>query len=169
MERDTLGIPVVDSTQFEVRGVRYHKLPVYLLALAKEQQQELDELRQLVQILTKQVSGCCADVGPMHRMDENGGVGTVKDANRVEEFILLRNDPNPFSDYTDIKYQHDGCGSCEIIISDMSGRILKRIKTAGAQGTVRVYSSEIGSGLFVYSLVKDGQVVRTERMASSNR
>ena len=59
--------------------------------------------------------------------------------------------------------------SCEIIISDMSGRVLKRIKTSGSKGTVRIYSSEIGAGLFIYSLVMDGQTVRSERMVSSNR
>jgi hypothetical protein len=166
---DTAGTPVVDTTQLEVSGVRYHKLPVYLLALVQGQQQELNELRQQVQQLTEQVSGCCADIsGPMHRLD-GSDQGSPERLNDLTEFILLRNDPNPFSDYTDIKYEHSGCGRCEVIISDMSGRIVKRIKTEGSSGTARVYSSEISAGLFVYSLVVDGQVVRTERMVSSNR
>ena len=88
---------------------------------------------------------------------------------QMDEFILLHNDPNPFGDHTDIQYEHDDCVSCEIIISDMSGRVLKRIKTSGSKGTVRIYSSEIGAGLFIYSLVMDGQTVRSERMVSSNR
>lgn len=166
MERDSMGIPIVDSTQFEVRGVRYHKLPVYLLAVAKVQQQELNELRQQVQQLLEQVNGCCSAVQPMNRLEDSP---TLTNNVKLDEFILLSNDPNPFSDFTDIKYEHEGCVSCDIIISDNSGRVLKRIRTNGSKGTARVYSSEIGSGMFLYSLVKDGRTVSTERMVSSNR
>jgi hypothetical protein len=51
----------------------------------------------------------------------------------------------------------------------MNGQMAKRIKTTGSKGTVRIYSSEIGAGMFIYSLVMDGQTVRSERMVSSNR
>ncbi len=168
MVRDSLGIPIVDSTQMEVRGVRYHKLPVYLLAIAKYQQQELDELRNQVQELTDRLDGCCTAVTPMNRFsNEQTQQAQVKE--KIDEFILLQNDPNPFVDYTDIHFEHDDCVSCEIIISDISGKILKRIKTSGSKGTVRIFSSEIGAGLFVYSLIMNGQTIRSERMVSSNR
>jgi hypothetical protein len=85
----------------------------------------------------------------------------------LREIVLLQNDPNPFADYTDIRYQHDECLTCEIIISDISGKIIKRIKTTGSKGTVRIYSSEIGAGMFIYSLVMDGQLLRTEKMVST--
>jgi len=161
--RDSLDIPVVDTTQIEVSGVRYHKLSVYLLAEAQLQYQELIELRQQVQELTERIDGCCAAVQPMNRIDESA----TEAIGNMDEFILLKNDPNPFADYTDVRYEHTDCVTCEIIVSDNSGRILKRIKTTGSAGIVRIYSSEIGSGLFVYSLVKDGQTVRSEKMISS--
>lgn len=166
--RDSTGIPVADTTQLEVSGVRYHKLPVYLLSIAKDQQIEISELRQQLQELTERLDGCCAEVGAMHRLSGEDPQQVAK-TESFDEFVLLQNDPNPFRDYTDIRYEHDGCVTCEIIISDLSGRILKRIKTSGSKGVVRLYSSEIGSGLFLYSLVKDGQTVRSERMVSSNR
>lgn len=93
----------------------------------------------------------------------------IKEILNANEFVLLQNDPNPFSDYTDVHYEHDGCTDCQIIITDMSGRIIKRISTEGTKGTVRVYSSEIGAGMFLYSLVKDGKTVLSDRMVSSTR
>lgn len=166
--RDSLGIPVVDTTQLEVSGVRYHKLPVYLLAIVKDQQIELTELREQLQQLYEQVSGCCVDVSPMPRL--NGSDQNIQEKkDGLEEFVLLRNDPNPFNDYSDIKYDYNGCTRCEIIITDMAGRVVKRIVGSGTQGTIRIYSSEIGSGMFVYSLVNDGQVVRSGHLTSSNR
>jgi hypothetical protein len=163
--RDSLGNPILDSTQTEPYGVKYHKLPVYLFMLAKEQRAELIELRQQVQEMADQLNNCCAAVQPVNRMDG----GSQLSENKVEEFVLLQNDPNPFSDYTDIKYHHSGCLNCQIIIIDQSGRVIKRIQTSGSTGTVRVFSSEIGAGLFFYSLVVDGKTVRTEQMMSSVR
>lgn len=163
--RDSLGLPVVDSTQFEVSGVKYHKLPVYLLAESQIQRQEILELRQQVQELTERLDGCCAVVEPMNRMND----GNMEVSNNLDEFILLQNDPNPFVDFTDVHYEHADCLSCEIIVSDISGKIIKRIMTSGSKGTIRIFSSEIGSGLFSYSLVKDGRTVRSERMVSSIR
>jgi hypothetical protein len=162
--RDSLGIPVVDTTQMEVGGVRYHKLPVYLLAIVKDQQAEIHELRQSVSALMEQVNNCCVNIEPINRYGQG-----ESDTEPYDSFKLLRNDPNPYSDYTDIKYDHSDCTRCKIIISDLSGRIIKRISTAGPSGTIRIYSSEIGNGTFLYSLVKDGRTVRTERMVSSNR
>lgn len=164
-ERDSLGNAVEDTTQMEVGGVRYHKLPVYLLALAKDQQQEIDELRDQVQNLTSIVQSCCS-VEPSLRLgdDEQGLLNNEKD---VEEYVLLRNDPNPFSDYTDIAYSRSNCNDCQIIIIDQNGRVVKRIRLNADNGTVRIYASEIGSGLFMYSLIRDGQVIRTEKMLSA--
>jgi len=162
---DSTGVPVVDETQLEVSGVRYHKLPVYLFSIVKEQHSRMEQLEQQVQELTTRLDGCCTVMEPMNKMDGGGDSGNGS----FSEFVLLRNDPNPFSDYTDVQYEHDGCTDCQIIITDVSGRIIKRILTEGTKGTVRVYSSEIGSGMFIYSLVKDGKTVSSERMVSSNR
>ncbi len=171
---DDNGVIIEDPSQTEVRGVRYHKLPVYLLAIVKEQEAEiaelkeskaeLDDLRREMQELREELYGCCA-VKP-----EVTGLGSTENGNGdsvSEEFVLLKNDPNPFSDYTDIKFEANGCEKCEIVVTDISGRIVKRIQTNDDNGTVRLYSSEIGKGIFTYSLIKDGEVVRTERMVST--
>jgi hypothetical protein len=111
------------------------------------------------------VNGCCA-MQPMHRVGTEDE--TAPDIESVsDEYVLLRNDPNPFSDYTDILYRTRDCNHCQIIITDMSGRVVKRIQVRQNEGTVRLYSSEIGNGLFTYSIVEDGRVVITKRMVSS--
>jgi hypothetical protein len=162
---DSSDVPLEDTTQMEVRGVRYHKLPVYLLALAKSQQNEVNELRQQVTELMEIVNGCCA-TQPMHRIGSEDEALNSRES-VADEYVLLRNDPNPFSDYTDIVYKTRDCNQCQIIITDMSGRVVKRIQVRKNEGTVRLYSSEIGNGLFTYSIVQDGRVVITKRMVSS--
>lgn len=87
--------------------------------------------------------------------------------NELEEYVLLRNDPNPFSDYTDINYETAGCEACQIVIVDLQGRVVKRINVKENAGVVRVYSSEIGQGLFSYSIIRNGVVIATSKMVSS--
>lgn len=168
---DDDGLPVEDPNQTEVRGVKYHKIPVYLMAIVQGQQKEiaelkeskaeLDELKDEMKALREELYGCCAI------STEGAGLTGVSSNNVGEEFILLKNDPNPFGDYTDIKFEASDCEKCEIVVSDISGRIVKRIQTTGDNGTVRLYSSEIGNGVFTYSLIKDGRVLLTEKMVST--
>lgn len=84
-----------------------------------------------------------------------------------DEFVLLQNDPNPFLDYTDIKYETSSCENCQIIITDMNGRVVKRIGLRNSNGKIRVYSSEIGTGLFSYSIIEEGRVIGSSKMISS--
>jgi hypothetical protein len=163
--RDSLNLPVHDTTQLEAYGVKYHKLPVYLFALARKQQQEIDALTQLVEQLADQINNCCSSNGSMKMTGDSDS--EVKLLDSKSEFVLLRNDPNPFLDYTDIKYDNTGCYDCELIITDIQGRILKRISIRDDAGTVRIYSSEIGLGIYNYTLLQEGQVVGNGRMVSS--
>lgn len=93
----------------------------------------------------------------------------IKEILNADEFVLLQNDPNPFSDYTDISYEATDCVKCQMVIVDVNGRLVKRIKLNTASGMIRLYSSEIGNGLFTYSLLQDGQVIKTQKMVSTKR
>lgn len=165
-ERDSLGNAIEDTTQMEVGGVRYHKLPVYLLALAKDQQTEIEDLRDQVESLMTIVENCCASE-PAYRIDDLNGV--EEGTKEIDEYVLLRNDPNPFADYTEIKYETSSCENCQIIITDMSGRIVKRINLFRSNGSIRVYASEIGNGVFSYSILEEGRVIASAKMISSRQ
>ncbi|MFM1874551.1 MAG: hypothetical protein RL266_288 [Bacteroidota bacterium] len=168
--RDSLGIPVVDSSQFEVRGVNYPKLSLYLLGVVKQQDSLMQEMNDRIRGLEDVVQACCSS-GAQNRVgtDESSLNQSQKMVNSeiIEEYVLLRNDPNPFSDYTDIKYEASDCRECQIVIVDFQGRIVKRISVKGDAGTIRVYSSEIGNGMFTYSIVRNGVAVATSKMISS--
>jgi hypothetical protein len=168
--RDSLGNAVVDTTQLEVRTVNYVKLPLYLLGVIKEQDSLLQEMNQRIEGLEDAIQTCCSDGAknkmgnPGNQYDENT---TRSSNNELEEYVLLRNDPNPFSDYTDINYETAGCEACQIVIVDLQGRVVKRINVKENAGVVRVYSSEIGQGLFSYSIIRNGVVIATSKMVSS--
>ena len=167
--RDSLGLPVVDSTQLEVRGVNYSKLALYLLGIVKQQDSLMLEMNEKLGELENAVQTCCS-TGQQNKMETESDVVDNAEMSRqklTQEYVLLKNDPNPFSDFTDIKYEAKDCTHCQIVIVDNQGRIIKRVSVTGDSGTIRIYSSEIGKGFFAYSIVRDGIAIGSSKMVSS--
>ncbi len=160
---DSSGVPIQDSTQIEVRGVKYHKLALYLFSLVKDQDTRISQLEDMLSEQSAAISACCAgEPTPQVRLGSGG-----EKKQFTSEYILLRNDPNPFGDHTDISYETTDCSKCELIVTDVNGRIVKRIRVSEPSGIVRIYASDIGTGVYTYSLVQDGQILRTEKMVST--
>lgn len=87
----------------------------------------------------------------------------LEDLNNVP--TLEQNIPNPFSDKTTIKYSLSNSGAnSSIIIFDMSGKIIKEIALKQDKGELTVTADQIGKGLFIYSLVQNGQELASKRM-----
>jgi len=169
--RDSLGNPVVDTTQMEVSGVRYHKLPVYLLAIVKEQQQRIDALQEQFEGLSSLVSDCCGRPdGAMHRLGE----GTEKDEVTVRAEvatiqdmpILSQNAPNPFHESTVIRfYLPKGTKDAFIRVTDTSGTVVRLFSLNGfGTGSITFEANSMAPSNYTYSLVVDRQMVDTKTM-----
>lgn len=79
---------------------------------------------------------------------------------------LSQNTPNPFSSNTEIAYVlSDEVRNAAIYIYDMNGRQLKSIPLySKGQGYITVNSNELKPGMYLYSLIADGQLIDTKRM-----
>ena len=79
--------------------------------------------------------------------------------------FMQQNIPNPFSDQTTISYQlPEEITSAEIIVFDLNGRLIKTYSVNKNQSQLTIRASEIGSGLFIYSLVQNGQELLSKKM-----
>ncbi|MCG3165854.1 MAG: hypothetical protein POELPBGB_01629 [Bacteroidia bacterium] len=164
--RDSSGMAVIDSSQVEPYGVKYHKLPVYLFMLAKEQQSTIIELTERIDQLQTMVESCCSQ--PHYRVGDEPVETTPDRVGTLNEFVLLQNDPNPFADYTDIRVSlPETAKNASLLIVDMKGTVVRNIQLEGRSETVRVYSSDIGKGIFTYFLLNEGNVVASRKMVSS--
>lgn len=93
---------------------------------------------------------------------------------RDEEGITLllslgQNDPNPFSEQTSIEVSvPESVTSATLLIFDMQGKQVKRIDISD-RGTSRitVMGQGLPEGMYLYSLVADGKVVKTRKMILS--
>lgn len=79
--------------------------------------------------------------------------------------ILYQNTPNPFKEKTTIHFKlADNVQNASICIFDMSGKMLKKFPVSSGMESIAVAGYELGEGLFLYSLIVNGQEIDTKRM-----
>ena len=79
---------------------------------------------------------------------------------------LPQNKPNPFTDVTEIRYAlPDDVATADIFVYDMQGQQIRRIplKERG-EASVKIAGSELTAGMYIYTLIADGQEVASKRM-----
>lgn len=80
--------------------------------------------------------------------------------------LLYQNNPNPFSQATVIKYQlPQTVQTAYIYVYDMSGKQLgSHILLDRGEGQLTISANEYHAGMYLYSLIADGQEIDTKRM-----
>lgn len=84
----------------------------------------------------------------------------------ADSSILYQNIPNPFNVSTIIHYQiAQGATSASIMIFNLQGELLNAypIHTTGV-GDLTISGSTLSAGMYLYTLIVDGQIVDTKRM-----
>ncbi|GHV25499.1 hypothetical protein FACS1894176_04100 [Bacteroidia bacterium] len=78
---------------------------------------------------------------------------------------LYQNAPNPFRTNTEIRYfLPEGIREAYLCIFDMQGKMLKKLNAQVGMNTLTVRGSELHAGMYLYSLIVDGQEIDTKRM-----
>ena len=83
----------------------------------------------------------------------------------VNGYSIEQNIPNPFSERTSISFQlAPGVESAALSIFNLNGGFIKDYQLIGNSGEVEILASEIGKGMFIYSLNLNGQEIISKRM-----
>jgi len=138
VEKDSLGY-----------AINYTSLIPVLIEAIKEQQQQIEELRN--ELLKKSAEEESIET-PVQNADPYSYLG--------------KNKPNPFYENTTIEfYLGSSVKEAALYIYDLQGRQIKSIKTSGTEyGYVTINGSELQPGIYNYSLIADGIVIGLERM-----
>ena len=132
-------------------SVNYIELVPVLIRSIQELKQELDEVKG---------SGDAA-----RKMPQTTAVGTMEAKSRN---VLYQNTPNPFKEKTIIRFKlADGVKDASVCFFDMSGKMLKKLPVSQGMESISVNGYELGEGMFLYSLLVDGQEIDTKRMILS--
>lgn len=118
--------------------------------------QSINELNEKIEVLEGQASGRKAAA-------VRGTTGI--DNSSISQNKLYQNTPNPFKEKTTIHFTlADDARNAYICIFDMAGKPVKKLPVSAGMDSVSFGGYEIGEGMFLYSLIVNGQEVDTKRM-----
>lgn len=132
-------------------------IPVIVEAL-KEQQKTIEAKDDQVKALEERIASMEKAMGIQSKNAFSSG-----DATRSR---LYQNNPNPASQLTSITYEIPAStGQATLFIHDIQGKPLKQVNlTTKGKGSVNIQAKELGSGIYIYSLVVDGVIIETHKM-----
>jgi hypothetical protein len=89
----------------------------------------------------------------------------VQNTANLNGYSIEQNVPNPFSDKTSIRFQlAPGVQSATLSIFNLNGAFMRDYSLEGNSGEIEILASEIGKGMFIYSLNQNGQEIISKRM-----
>ncbi|MDR2980022.1 MAG: tail fiber domain-containing protein [Bacteroidales bacterium] len=129
------------------------------------QEKELIELRQIVNELQEIVFQCCETT-----KSKKSSIEPESPHSSQERAILYQNTPNPFSSNTEIScYVPETTGQAFIYIYNLQGVELKAYPVSQAgRNAITVRASDLTAGMYLYTLVVDGEIIDTKRMILTN-
>ncbi len=140
---------VIDSEEYlmiEESAIKY-----MLMNAIQEQQAQIESLKSDIQKLEKSNK---SDIGFTE-------TGLIKD-----QAILKQNIPNPFSKITRIEYHlPESSKTANIKVFNLTGKELKSFELINkGDSQIELNLSDLSNGMYIYSLVVDGQIVESKQM-----
>jgi hypothetical protein len=147
--------PILDengkvTSEISFKSLNYTGLISVLTAAVQELNTELTQVRQ--------------DLDEYKANDAVRGQ-IIQNTPAVNGYSIEQNVPNPFSDRTSIKFQlAPGVESATLSIFNLNGAFVRDYLLNGNSGEVEILASEIGKGMYIYSLNQNGQEIISKRM-----
>lgn len=129
----------------------------------KEQEMHIDSLKKIIS-KTKVISTKSALIETEGEFANNS---TIISTSKTHSLATLdQNAPNPFNQSTQIGYYlPETVINAILYIFDMNGLQLKSIQiNSRGKGSITINGSELNAGMYLYSLIVDGEEVDTKRM-----
>jgi len=145
---------VILDEETQLYAVKYMSFIPVLIEAIKEQQNQIDDLKQLV----------AASAGSLKGASVESSMNEVSDEMKLTS--LFQNHPNPFTQETIVSYYlSEDTRSASLFVYDMTGKQLKNYKLSqNGSGEIVISGGELDAGLYMYSLVADGQLIGTKQM-----
>ena len=133
----------------------YTKIVPVLVEAIKEQQAQIESLEIKLQALVSPP--------PVYKGTSTSSESTSQDIGITE---LFQNSPNPFTEETTIRYQlAEEISSAYLYIFDMTGKQLVSHNLGQERtGEIIISGGELDAGIYMYSMVANGQLIGTKQM-----
>jgi hypothetical protein len=131
--------------------------------LVQNQQQLIDQLTEEIKLIKGQ---CCAKTENNTKQQSTGNNKGGREDGSQEPPRLYQNTPNPFSENTEIRYYLTEATTTAILyIYNMQGRQVDSYPVYQfGHGSITIEGGLLDPGMYMYTLVADGQEVDTKKM-----
>jgi hypothetical protein len=134
------------------KGINYNGLITMLLKGLQEQQTEINELKKQI-----------ANAQTLVINESNKGL--ISQEIKDNSFMLSQNIPNPFSEKSSISYAVPNDTKQAIMaIFDLNGKMILQFALAAGKGQVTINGNQLPAGMYIYSIIANGQEVVSKRM-----
>jgi hypothetical protein len=147
----------------DIYGIKYTSLIPFIIEAIKEQQEIINAQSLKIKELQLLIEN------PDIKSNELKSASTSIDNSDTEilnNAFLYQNSPNPFSNDTEIKYYIPKNADKSVLhVFNLQGNLMisKNIPDKG-HGAVTIHGSQLSPGMYIYSLVIDGNKIDTKRM-----
>ena len=149
-ELQTIYPNLVEENEEGYLSVNYVELVPILIRSIQELKQEVDELRGIEETARKA---------------KQSTPTAVTSEISTNTSTLYQNTPNPFKEQTIIRYRlANDAKNAAICIFDMQGKLLKKYPVSSGTDSITISGYELGEGMFLYTLMVNGQEIDTKRM-----
>lgn len=149
------------------KSVAYLELIPYLVKAIQQLEKQNHTQDSLITAITSSVSSCCSNSNV--RLTGIAG-GTINQQNinlsDADVIVLNQNTPNPFAEQTTITYNVPAKYKfAQMVFKTIEGKIIRTVDiTTKGRGQLNVFANDLSAGLYVYSLIVDGEIVDTKKM-----
>ena len=84
--------------------------------------------------------------------------------NEISNGTLSTAIPNPANSFANINYTVPALKNGKLVVYNMLGTVVKEYRLTNTQASVLLSTSELSSGVYVYSLINDGKSVSTKKL-----
>jgi hypothetical protein len=147
------------DTRSNIQGINYNGFIPLLLQAIKTQQLQIETLQALV---AAQESDIVALKGKSLKSATVDNTGSVQG----DGSALYQNTPNPFNQSTEIKYHlAEGVAGAFITVCNLNGTLLNTVQLdQTGNGSISIARGTLKPGIYLYTLVANGQMVDTKKM-----
>lgn len=127
---------------------------------------------EMIPLLVQSINELNAEIEVLKGQTSDGTARKTRSATDIQKSLfgnrLYQNTPNPFKEQTVIRFSlADDVQDASICIFDMTGKTIKKMPVSSGMESVSVGGYELSEGMFLYSLVVNGQEIDTKRMIIS--
>ena len=171
-EPDIMDEQFYDKTHYALDADRLEETFPDLVYVRKDGSKAINYV-EMIPLLVQSINELSAEIEVLKGQTQEGTAkktrsATNRQASSLHQNKLYQNMPNPFKEQTVIRFSlADDIQSAAICIFDMTGKAIKKLPVSSGMESVSIGGYELGEGMFLYSLVVNGQEIDTKKMIIS--